>query len=72
MLRHCQQSNNRIFFPVYTLNGLMHPVEIKVWQMNDTTYAAQPDWRKLRRFSVFVGGIPRTCTAGLVLNLIIL
>uniref|UniRef100_A0A915MU61 RRM domain-containing protein n=3 Tax=Meloidogyne TaxID=189290 RepID=A0A915MU61_MELJA len=63
MLRHCQQSNNRIFFPVYTLNGLMHPVEIKVWQMSDTTYAAQPDWRKLRRFSVFVGGIPRTCTA---------
>jgi hypothetical protein len=63
MLRQCQQSNNRIFFPVYTLNGLMHPVEVKVWEMKDTTYPAQLDWRKYRRFSVFVGGIPRTCTA---------
>ncbi|KAF7623409.1 hypothetical protein Mgra_00004471 [Meloidogyne graminicola] len=63
MLRQCQQSNNRIFFPIYTINGLMHPVEIKVWEMKDTLYSAQPDWRRLRRFSVFVGGIPRTCSA---------
>jgi hypothetical protein len=26
MLRNCQTSNNRVFFPIYTLNGLMQPV----------------------------------------------
>lgn len=66
MLRFCHQSNNRVFFPVYTLNGLMHPVEVKIWEMKNTVYATIIDWRKFRRFSVFVGGIPRTCTAAML------
>lgn len=66
MLRFCHQSNNRIFYPVYTLNGLMNPVEVKIWEMKNTVYATLIDWRKFRRFSVFVGGIPRTCTAAML------
>jgi len=38
-------------------------VEVKVWQMANTIYASQINWRKFRRFSVFVGGIPRIWTA---------
>ncbi|KAL3095289.1 hypothetical protein niasHS_007388 [Heterodera schachtii] len=68
MLRLSFVSNGRLFFYVYMLGPeqTQHPVEVKVWEMKDTTHVGIVGWRKFRRYSVFVGGIPRTCTAAML------
>jgi hypothetical protein len=47
-----------------TLNSFPIQVEIKVWTMSDSNYIGELGWRKYRRYSVFLGGLPRTCSAG--------
>uniref|UniRef100_A0A914GUV7 RRM domain-containing protein n=1 Tax=Globodera rostochiensis TaxID=31243 RepID=A0A914GUV7_GLORO len=68
MLRLSFVSNGRLFFYVYMLGPeqTQHPVEVKVWEMKDTMHVGIIGWRKFRRYSVFVGGIPRTCTAAML------
>jgi len=51
-----------------TMKNLHHPVEVKIWELKNSVYIGSLDWRKYRRFSVFVGAVPRTCTAEALAN----
>uniref|UniRef100_A0A183BIU2 RRM domain-containing protein n=1 Tax=Globodera pallida TaxID=36090 RepID=A0A183BIU2_GLOPA len=67
MLRLSFVSNGRLFFYVYMLGPeqTQHPVEVKVWEMKDTMHVGIIGWRKFRRYSVFVGGIPPMLAYGI-------
>ncbi|KAI1703395.1 RNA recognition motif domain-containing protein [Ditylenchus destructor] len=63
MLQSCVIKGNRVVHRLHMPNSQSHSVEIKVWELKNAVYVGNHGWRKYRRFSVFIGGLPRTCSA---------
>jgi len=62
LLINCVDLEGRKIFEMRNAKGLRHPVEVKVWELENSFYMVN-EHEMYRRFSVFVGGIPRTCAA---------
>jgi len=63
LLAACVKDGKRVFYNLAMASGRMSPVEIKVWAMADSIYIGVLGWRRHRHYSVFLGGLPRTCSA---------
>jgi hypothetical protein len=63
VLNGCQQNDGKVLFLVAMANGNYRLTELKFWEVKNANCIVIPNWRNYIRLSVFVGGLPRSCTA---------
>uniref|UniRef100_A0A914EQG3 RRM domain-containing protein n=1 Tax=Acrobeloides nanus TaxID=290746 RepID=A0A914EQG3_9BILA len=55
---------------IRTIDGTKRVIEVKPWDIKNTELVLMNDWPKYERLSIFIGGLPRTITAGELASLI--
>uniref|UniRef100_A0A914CMC6 RRM domain-containing protein n=1 Tax=Acrobeloides nanus TaxID=290746 RepID=A0A914CMC6_9BILA len=55
---------------IRTIDGTKRVIEVKPWDIKNTELVSMNDWSKYERLSIFIGGLPRTITAGELASLI--
>lgn len=64
-MSNCEMRNDEYYLRLSTQNSITRTVQIRPWQLSGMDHVFVQDLSELQaRFTVFVGGVPRTLSAG--------
>uniref|UniRef100_A0A914BXP3 Palmitoyltransferase n=1 Tax=Acrobeloides nanus TaxID=290746 RepID=A0A914BXP3_9BILA len=70
LVHMCAFVDYKYIIGIRTMDGAKRVIEVKPWDVKNNELAVMNDWHQHERLSVFIGGLPRTITAGELASLI--